>query len=99
MSPPGSGKAGNEEALTVSHNAWVGSRAQFAQWRDQLTLAAGYMIAVLTVQGQEHRLPLIRGQPSEIPSFSNRHSWAAVAFQPPDPHPRGRLSPRRALVS
>ena len=21
--------------------------------------------------------------PSEIPSFSNRHSWAAVAFQPP----------------
>ncbi len=36
---------------------------------------------------------------SEIPSFSNRHSWVAVAFLPADPHPRGRLSPRRALVS
>ena len=36
---------------------------------------------------------------SEIPSFSNRNSWAAVAFQPADPHPRDRLSPRRALVS
>ena len=36
---------------------------------------------------------------SEIPSFSSRNSWAAVAFQPADPHPRDRLSPRRALVS
>ena len=37
--------------------------------------------------------------PQRSPHFPHRHSWAAVAFKPADPHPRGRLSPRRALVS
>ena len=53
------------------------------------------------VQSTNGRLRLFFLPPysSEIPSFYNRHSWAAAAFQPPDPHPRGRLSPRRTLVS
>ena len=44
--------------------------------------------------GQDMRLIAQRS-----PHFPHRHSWAAVAFKPADPHPRGRLSPRRALVS
>ena len=27
--------------------------------------------------------------PQRSPHFPHRHSWAAVAFQPADPHPRG----------
>ena len=38
-------------------------------------------------------------EPQRSPHFPHRHSWAAVAFKPADPHRRGRLSPRRALVS
>ena len=66
-----------EDELTVSHGAWKGSRAEFAKWRDQLTLAAGYMIAVRTVGEQQYRLPLID---SETITAAN---WAGVWIETP----------------
>ena len=52
-----------------------------------LTYAAGlHAVTVCWIAEsftEEHRAT------SEIPHFSHRHSWAAVAFQPADPHPRG----------
>ena len=87
--------------LTVSHGAWQGPRADFRKWRDQLTLAAGYMIAVFTMREQEQRLPLINGQAITASSWVG--DWDITPADPlvvlinhSDRH--GRIHPREATA-
>ena len=50
---------GAEHELTISHGAWEGPVSEFRELVDEVILAAGYMIARVTIDGVTRRLPLI----------------------------------------
>ena len=70
--------------------------------RVHLRFCAAALLAAVSRRSSQGSSPRVRGRlssamnnmthsgfiPQRSPHFPHRHSWAAVAFQPADPHPR-----------